>query len=294
MSWPQVVSLLRSSRLREPLSPLEFAIATLPVLAIGGVFVSVFGFMLAALAGFASFTGPLGYGRTPELFGMGGAGTLSSIFILYWFKEVPQRIWFLLTYWVIWLITAVLRFCLAFSQWEHYLIFLEAPLVLTGLATSVYLYLYSDSQLNKANMTKKPTSIFFRSLGFKWDSATRQWVDSFLFYDILAFILAVIDMLTSGGAAGVGLFFFLPMAYGPFWLLILPIQWLLGQTSSGFELLMIPLLGLAGHVGMGLLFGRLFRNRPMSKVASRTIAVLLLLGMAIGTIVLAEMTGAII
>lgn len=116
----------------------------------------------------------------------------------------------------------------------------------------------------------------------KLSPTEQQWITSFLFFDAIVWGLSFFGLILSGGAAAEGLTFLFPLFYAPFWL-FLPSVWIGQASGAGLEMILLPIIGVAGHAGLGWITARLLGDWETDTVTSKVIAFFVLLALIIGS-----------
>lgn len=110
------------------------------------------------------------------------------------------------------------------------------------------------------------------------DTPVKQWVASFLFFDAIVWSLAIIGLIASGGTAAEGVLFMFPIFYAPFWLFIPD----MGNVGGlGVNNLAMPIVGIFFHAVLGVVVGKMFKNREVDTFTSKVVAFFILLALIV-------------
>lgn len=102
--------------------------------------------------------------------------------------------------------------------------------------------------------------------------AEKQWMASFAAVDALFWLFILINCIAYPDLCGVGIGFSLVGFYAPFWFLLNPLGAVL--QSYEVEIVVISIIGLACHVGIGWIIGRFARGTRVPWIESIAFSVL--------------------
>jgi hypothetical protein len=136
-------------------------------------------------------------------------------------------------------------------------------------------------------------SILNQKIDIGLTPAEGQWISSFLFFDVIVWGLSIFGVIITGGSSAEGLTFLFPLFYAPFWL-FLPSVWIGQASSAGYEMILLPIIGVAGHAGLGWATAKLLGDWDTDTVTSKAVAFLVLLSLITVSTYILRATGAFI